>query len=65
MTGTDIVHVPYRGGSQAIADLAAGQVHLMFESLNSMAPYAASGTVRPLAVSHQAVAGTCRPADHR
>jgi tripartite-type tricarboxylate transporter receptor subunit TctC len=51
MTGTDIVHVPYRGGSQAIADLAAGQVHLMFESLNSIAPYAASGTVHALAVS--------------
>jgi tripartite-type tricarboxylate transporter receptor subunit TctC len=51
MTGTDIVHVPYRGGSQAIADLASGQVQLMFESLNSIAPYARQGTVRALAVS--------------
>jgi tripartite-type tricarboxylate transporter receptor subunit TctC len=51
MTGTDIVHVPYRGGSQAISDLAAGQVHLMFESLNSISAYARAGTVRPLAVS--------------
>ena len=51
MSGTDIVHVPYRGGSAAINDLIAGRVHLMFESLNSIAPHAKSGTVRPLAVS--------------
>src|SRR6478609_11062697 len=51
MRGTDIVHVPYRGGAAAINDLIAGRVHLMFESLNSIAPHAKSGTVRPLAVS--------------
>jgi tripartite-type tricarboxylate transporter receptor subunit TctC len=51
MSGTDIVHVPYRGGAAAINDLIAGRVHLMFESLNSIAPHAKSGTVRPLAVS--------------
>ena len=51
MSGTDIVHVPYRGGAAAINDLIAGRVHLMFESLNSIAPHARSGAVRPLAVS--------------
>src|SRR5499425_2091565 len=51
MTGTDIVHVPYRGGANAINDLIAGRVHLMFESLNSIAPFARSGAVRALAVS--------------
>jgi tripartite-type tricarboxylate transporter receptor subunit TctC len=51
MSGTDIVHVPYRGGAAAINDLIAGRVHLMFESLNSIAPHAKSGTVRPIAVS--------------
>jgi tripartite-type tricarboxylate transporter receptor subunit TctC len=51
MTGTDIVHVPYKGGSMAINDLIAGHVQLMFESLNSIAPYARSGRVRALAVS--------------
>jgi tripartite-type tricarboxylate transporter receptor subunit TctC len=50
MTGTDIVHVPYRGGAQAIADLASGQVQLMFESLNSISGHARQGTVRALAV---------------
>lgn len=51
MTGTDIVHVPYRGGSQAIADLMSGQVQLMFESLNSISGHARQGSVRALAVS--------------
>jgi tripartite-type tricarboxylate transporter receptor subunit TctC len=51
MSGTEIVHIPYRGGAAAINDLIAGRVELMFESLNSIAPHAKSGTVRPLAVS--------------
>lgn len=51
MTGTKIVHVPYRGGAAAMNDLLAGHVQLMFESLNSIAPHARSGAVRGLAVS--------------
>jgi tripartite-type tricarboxylate transporter receptor subunit TctC len=51
MTGTDIVHVPYKGGAMAINDLIAGHVQLIFESLNSIAPHARSGKVRALAVS--------------
>ena len=51
MSGTDIVHIPYRGGAAAINDLIAGRVQLMFESLNSIAPHARSGTVRALAVT--------------
>ena len=51
MTGTDIVHVPYKGGAMAINDLIAGHVQLMFESLNSISPYARSGKVKALAVS--------------
>ena len=50
MTGTDIVHVPYKGGAAAIQDLIAGRVQVMFESLNSIAPFARSGAVRALAV---------------
>src|SRR5437868_5925200 len=51
MTGTEIVHVPYRGGAAAINDLIAGRVQLMFESLNSIASHARSGSVRGLGVS--------------
>ncbi|MFL6950031.1 MAG: Bug family tripartite tricarboxylate transporter substrate binding protein, partial [Xanthobacteraceae bacterium] len=39
------------GGAAAINDLIAGRVQLMFESLNSIAPHARSGTVRALAVT--------------
>jgi len=51
MTGTNIVHVPYKGGAAAISDLIAGRVQVMFESLNSIAPFARTGQVRPLAVT--------------
>jgi tripartite-type tricarboxylate transporter receptor subunit TctC len=51
MTGTRIVHVPYRGGAAAINDLIAGRVDLMFESLNSISSHVKSGSVRGLAVS--------------
>jgi tripartite-type tricarboxylate transporter receptor subunit TctC len=51
MTGTVIVHVPYKGGAMAINDLIAGHVQVMWESLNSIAPHARSGKVRALAVS--------------
>ena len=49
MTGTQIAHVPYRGGSMAITDLISGHVQVIFESLSSIAPYAQSGEVRALA----------------
>ncbi|MBV8032402.1 MAG: tripartite tricarboxylate transporter substrate binding protein, partial [Betaproteobacteria bacterium] len=51
MTGTEIVHVPYKGGAAAIGDLIAGNVDLMFESANSMAPHVKAGRVRALGVS--------------
>jgi tripartite-type tricarboxylate transporter receptor subunit TctC len=51
MTGTEIVHVPYRGGSLAINDLMAGHVDLMFESLQSIANFARAGKVHALGVS--------------
>ena len=51
MTGTDIVHIPYKGSAPAIADLIAGNVQLIFESTNSIAPHVKAGRVRALAVT--------------
>jgi tripartite-type tricarboxylate transporter receptor subunit TctC len=51
MTGTQIVHVPYKGGAAGITDLISGQVQLMMESLNSITPHAKAGRVRGLAVT--------------
>src|ERR1700738_2145852 len=51
MTGTDIVHVPAKGGAQASNGLIAAPVDLMFESLTSISSTAKAGNVRALAVS--------------
>jgi len=50
-TGIEMVHIPYRGGNQADADLIAGNVHLMFNSLAAAAPQVAAGRLKALAVS--------------
>lgn len=51
MTGTSVVHVPYKGGAAGLTDLIAGHVQLMLESTNSITPFAKAGRVRGLAVS--------------
>ncbi|MFN7085502.1 MAG: Bug family tripartite tricarboxylate transporter substrate binding protein [Burkholderiales bacterium] len=51
MTGTQIAHIPYKGGAAGITDLIAGQVQLMMEGLNSITPHARAGRVRGLGVS--------------
>ncbi|MGH8683283.1 MAG: Bug family tripartite tricarboxylate transporter substrate binding protein [Burkholderiales bacterium] len=50
LAGIDIVHVPYKGGGQAIIDFVGGQVPLMFSSLVAVAPHIKSGKVRALGV---------------
>ena len=50
MTGTQIIHVPYKGGAMAINDLIAGHVQMMWESVNSIGPHARSGRVRAIAI---------------
>src|SRR5258706_286854 len=51
MTGTDIVHVPYKGSAQAINDLMGGQIQVMFDNVPSIGPHVKAGRVRGLGVS--------------
>lgn len=51
MAGVAMVHVPYRGGAPAIADLLAGQTQLMFGSTFTVIPQSAAGRLRALAVT--------------
>ena len=51
MTGTQIVHVPYKGSPQGIADLIAGQVQVMLDNLTSISTHVRSGKVRGIGVS--------------
>lgn len=51
MTKVDYVHVPYRGGAPAMADLLGGQIQLLFESLGTAHPHLKTGKVRAIAVT--------------
>jgi tripartite-type tricarboxylate transporter receptor subunit TctC len=51
MAGVDMVHVPYRGGGPALADLIAGQAQVMFPTTVSSIEYIRAGRLRALAVT--------------
>ena len=50
-TGTDIVHVPYKGSGPAIADTVGGQIEVLFDNLPSSMPQIQSGNLRALAIA--------------
>ncbi len=50
-TGIKLTHIPYRGGSAPVTDLIAGQIPLLVEIVSILAPQAAAGKVRVLAVT--------------
>lgn len=51
MTGIRIVHVPYKGSPQAVTDLVAGRVQMMFAPASTALPFIRSGRLRALAAS--------------
>jgi tripartite-type tricarboxylate transporter receptor subunit TctC len=51
LTGTDLVHVPYKGTALSIPDVANGSVAMLFDSLASAMPNVRSGSVRPIALN--------------
>jgi tripartite-type tricarboxylate transporter receptor subunit TctC len=51
MTGTNIVHVPYKGGGPALADVVGGHAQVLFNTMTSTVGFMNSGKLRALAVT--------------
>jgi tripartite-type tricarboxylate transporter receptor subunit TctC len=51
LTGTDILHIPYKGSAPAIADLLGGQVNIMFDNIPSSLPHIKAGKLRAIATT--------------
>jgi tripartite-type tricarboxylate transporter receptor subunit TctC len=49
--GTNITHVPYKGGGPAMVDLIAGNINLIFATAASAVSHIKSGRIKPLAVT--------------
>ena len=53
-TGTDFVHVPYKGSADAVAGVVTGQVHILFGAVAGLPPLVRDGKIRALGVSSAA-----------
>ena len=53
MAGVKFVHVPYKGGAQAITDLVAGQVQVIFSGTPQFSAFSKAGRLRVIATSTQ------------
>jgi tripartite-type tricarboxylate transporter receptor subunit TctC len=51
MTGTNIVHVPYKGAPQAVTDVLGGHMQLMFNSIAPIVAHIKAGRVRVLGIA--------------
>lgn len=54
MSGTEMIHVPYKGSGPALTDLIGGQVDLFFNTIVASVPQIKAGKVKPLAVTASA-----------
>ncbi len=50
-TGVEMIHVPYKGSSQAHLDVIGGQVQIMFDTTSSAMGHIKGGKLKPLAVT--------------
>jgi len=50
-TGIDVVHVPYKGGAEAIQDTIAGRLEFTFNTITLALPHIRDGRLKPLGVS--------------
>jgi tripartite-type tricarboxylate transporter receptor subunit TctC len=53
-TGTDGIHVPYKGGAPAIADLLAGHTDVSFQNINAVISHIKAGKLKALAITSEA-----------
>ena len=51
MTGTDMVHVPYKGQAQSVIDQISGQTQLAFNTAVTVLPHVKDGKLKPIAIS--------------
>jgi tripartite-type tricarboxylate transporter receptor subunit TctC len=51
LTGTDMIHIPYKGSGPAVTDLLGGQVMMMFDNIPSSLPHIKAGKLRALATT--------------
>lgn len=51
MTGTNIVHVPYKGAPQAVTDVVGGHMQMMFNSISPIVGHIKAGRVRVLGIA--------------
>lgn len=51
LTGVQMLHVPYKAAQAAITDIIGGQIHLMFDNVQSIGPHVTAGRLRGIAVT--------------
>lgn len=51
LAGVDVLHIPYKGSGQALTDVVAGRVSMIFDNMPSALPFIKAGKLRALAVT--------------